>query len=118
MREEAGQDRWDTVNLRPDQFEQVLATDVVETIRIDHAMAHVMARLEGTRPPPPVRTVRFGAPIAFCTLAIVCGSAALLIESNLWRVPWRLAGVIGFGALSVMSGATALFLLIDRLRKR
>lgn len=117
MREEAGQDRWDTVNLRPDQFEQVLATDVVETIRIDQAMAVVMARLEGTEPPP-VRTVRYGTPIAFCTLAIVSASAALLIQSNLWRVPWRLAGIIGFTALAVMTGVTAVFLLIDRLRKR
>lgn len=110
-------DRWETVNLRPDQFEQILATDVVETIRIDQAMAIALSRLEGTSPPP-VRTVRFGAPIAFCTLAIVTGAAALLIQSGFWRVPWRVAGIIGFTALAAMAAITAVALLIDRLRKR
>jgi hypothetical protein len=117
MREDAESGRWDTVNLRPDQLEQVLATDVVETIRIDQAMATVLARLEGT-PPPPVRTVHYGAPIALCTMAIVTGSAALLLESDLWRASWRMAGIIGFTAISLMAAVAAVALLLTRLKRR
>jgi hypothetical protein len=119
MREDDNENsgRWDTVNLKPDQLEQVLATDYVETMRIDRPMQIVMARLEG-RPEPKARTVSFAGPIAVCTLAIALGSAALLLESNLWRVTWRVPGMIGFGAAAMAAGIGAAVLLIQRLQER
>src|SRR5262245_26226147 len=119
MREQDDEDsgRWDTVNLKPDQLEQVLATDYVETMRIDRPMQIVMARLEG-RPEPKARTVSFGGPLALCTLAIVLGSVALLLESTLWRVTWRVPGMIGFGTAAMAAGIGAGLLLIQRLQER
>ncbi|HCT80411.1 MAG TPA: hypothetical protein DGG94_04450 [Micromonosporaceae bacterium] len=116
MREEDEQDRWPTVNLRPDQLEQILATDVVETMRIDRPMQIVLARLEG-REPPRVQTVRYGAPIALCTLTIALGSVALLLESRLWNVTWRTEGMVGFGILATLVAAAAVTLLVIRLRE-
>jgi hypothetical protein len=109
--------RWDTVNLKPDQLEQVLATDYVETMRIDRPMQIVMARLEG-RPEPKARSVSFAGPIALCTLGIVLGSVALLLESNLWQVTWRIPGMIGFGTAAVAAGIGAAVVLILRLQER
>jgi hypothetical protein len=119
MREQDDEDsgRWDTVNLKPDQLEQVLATDYVETMRIDRPMQIVLARLDG-RPEPKARVVSFGAPIALCTLGIVLGSVALLLESGLWRATWRVPGMIGFGTAALAAGIAAAVLLIQRLQDR
>lgn len=118
MREEdEDSSRWATINLKPDQLEQVLATDYVETMRIDRPMQTVLARLEG-RPEPKAKVVTFAGPIALCTLAIVLGSAALLLESNMWQATWRIPGMIGFGAAAVAAGIAAATLLILRLQER
>jgi hypothetical protein len=119
MREDDEKDpgRWDTVNLKPDQLEQVLATDYVETMRIDRPMQIVFARLDG-RPEPKAKVVSFAAPIGLCTLAIVFGSLALLLESDLWQASWRVPGMIGFGAAALATGVGAVVLLVLRLQER
>lgn len=119
MREQDDEDpkRWETVNLKPDQLEQVLPTDYVETMRIDRPARIVFARLEG-RPEPKAKDVSFGGPIALFMLAIVLGSMALLLEGNVWRAAWRAPGMIGFGAAALAAGGGAVVLLIMRLRER
>jgi hypothetical protein len=117
MREQQDSDRWDTINLKPNQLEQVLATDYVETMRIDRPMHIVLARLEG-RPEPKPEIVSYGGPIGLCTLAIVLGSAALLLESNWWQVAWRVPGMIAFGSAAVAAGIAAIALLIMRLQEK
>ena len=119
MREQDDGDpkRWETINLKPDQLEQVLPTDYVETMRIDRPAQIVLARLEG-RPEPRVKPVSFGGPIALCMLAIVLGSAALLLEGDVWRAAWRVPGMIGFGTAAVASGIGAVVLLVLRWQER
>jgi hypothetical protein len=117
MRQQDDPDRWPTINLKPDQLEQILATDVVETVQIDNAMRIVLDRLEGKTTPPP-KPVRYGAPIAFFTAAIVSAGMALLLESGYWLVPWRAQGIAGFGVFAVLSAAVAVTVLIRRQRIR
>lgn len=107
--------RWATVNLKPDQLEQVLATDYVETVRIDRPMPIVLARLEG-RPEPKAKVVSFVGPIALCMLAIVLGAPALLLQSHLWEPAWRVPGMIGFGAAALATAIAAVTLLVLRLQ--
>ncbi len=109
--------RWDTINLKPDQLEQVLATDYVETMRIDRPAQIVFARLEG-RPEPKAKVVSFAGPIALFTLSIVLGSIALLLEGNVLRPTWRVPGMIAFGAAALAVAAGAVVVLVQRLRER
>lgn len=116
MRQIDDPDRWPTVHLKPDQLEQVLATDVVETVHIDNAMRIVLDRLEGKTTPAP-KPVRYGAPIAFCTMAIVAAALALVLQSGYWQVSWRAQGIAGFGLLALLGAGAAAALLV-RQRSR
>lgn len=110
------EDRWPTVDLRPDQFENVLATDVVETIRIDQHMALAMARAQEQQVAR--SEVHFGAPIALCSLAILFGSLALLLDSGLWQVSWATAGIVAFTVVAVAAAVGSMTVLVRRLRER
>ncbi len=109
--------RWATINLKPDQLEQVLATDYVETVRIDRPMPIVLARLEG-RPEPKAKVVSFVGPIALCMLAIVLAAPALLLQSHFWQPSWRVPGMIGFGAAALATGMAAATVLVLRLQAK
>ncbi len=110
-------DRWPTVNLKDDQLEQVLATDVVETVHIDNAMRIVLDRLEG-KTTPPAKPVRYGVPIGLCTMAIVATALALVLQSGYWDVSWRAQGMAGFGAFAVLAAGIAATVLIRTRRPR
>ena len=117
IRQSDDPDRWPTVNLKPDQLEQILATDVVETVRIDNAMRIVLDRLEGKTTPPP-KPVRYGVPIALFTMVIIATATALLLESGYWHVSWHAQGIAAFGTFAVLNAAAAVIVLVRRHRMR
>lgn len=105
---------WNTVNLQTNQLEQVLSTDLVETVSLDAAMARQKIAEAGAAK----RRSGYGATLAMLCVAIVLGAGALLVDSGLWNVGWPMVAKFGLGLAAAAAGVLAIVSFVRTLAGR